>query len=592
MNRKPISITPSFMDAFSRLGKSDQKRVSSTMSKLIHDHKVPSLRNHSIESKRGDYISFSANMDLRLIGHKYNEFIVLIYVDHHDAAYEWCQNHMVVHDEEGSFFEILPSTNGDGIGSVPNALIESTVDPRYGIEIANRLDDFNLPTEFVKQIRMLESEGALLDLLVDVSPWIQELVLCAVTGDKSPMDYRQSPYIAVLSSDVDLELALHYPLEKWRLFLHPSQKDFVKGHYFQKKVLIGGPGTGKTIALVHRAAYLNSLGKRVLFITKSSEMACQIQSLLSTLQGEVLVDVGFLVHSEARKYSVRIKLEKNRAVKIGGAPPFAVQLVDGLVSRDVNVSYEHILVDESQDLQGPEQRWIADLIQIQEMGLSIALDRNQGVFTSNLHELLDALEQGFSDGKTDKVGLFYSYRLTKEIAEYARELRDRAHTVRERGITYNTLNHRRIRERLSFLEARDEVARYYGLSGAPPKWIACEQEELFPTLIDEIQNKAMMYDRSSIAVLVPKKESISDLAAQQIYVDKRTYLESKGLEWLCGIVIVDQIWFSALESGRLLAKPSNIKRINAFYVATTRFRESLTVIVVSSADSKWSTHIY
>ena len=48
---------------------------------------------------------------------------------------------------------------------------------------------------------------------------------------------------------------LNAPLEKWRVFLHPSQANLVtKTHNGPLRVL-GGAGTGKTVVAMHRAQY-------------------------------------------------------------------------------------------------------------------------------------------------------------------------------------------------------------------------------------------------------------------------------------------------------------------------------------------------
>ena len=70
--------------------------------------------------------------------------------------------------------------------------------------------------------------------------------------------------------------------EKWTTFLHPSQEKLVKIHANGPVLVEGGPGTGKTVLGMHRAAYLSqnvfkaSNGKKILFCTFSKKLAKNI----------------------------------------------------------------------------------------------------------------------------------------------------------------------------------------------------------------------------------------------------------------------------------------------------------------------------
>ena len=73
------------------------------------------------------------------------------------------------------------------------------------------------------------------------------------------------------------------PLEKWRVFLHPTQRKIVKKNYKGSARVLGGAGTGKTVVAMHRAKYLASkLGddERILFTTFTANLAEDIKSNL------------------------------------------------------------------------------------------------------------------------------------------------------------------------------------------------------------------------------------------------------------------------------------------------------------------------
>ena len=60
----------------------------------------------------------------------------------------------------------------------------------------------------------------------------------------------------VVDDDGTLEAMLEAPLEKWRVFLHPSQRRLVERHWNGPVRVLGGAGTGKTVVAMHRAKWL------------------------------------------------------------------------------------------------------------------------------------------------------------------------------------------------------------------------------------------------------------------------------------------------------------------------------------------------
>ena len=56
----------------------------------------------------------------------------------------------------------------------------------------------------------------------------------------------------------ELERALDYPWEKWTVFLHPAQRQWVERDYSGPARVSGSAGTGKTIVALHRAVLLGA----------------------------------------------------------------------------------------------------------------------------------------------------------------------------------------------------------------------------------------------------------------------------------------------------------------------------------------------
>jgi superfamily I DNA/RNA helicase len=85
----------------------------------------------------------------------------------------------------------------------------------------------------------------------------------------------------------ELERALAYPWEKWIVFLHPDQRDWVERDFNGPARASGSAGTGKTIVALHRAAHLarQNPDARVLLTTFSEALANALKKQVRRLTG-------------------------------------------------------------------------------------------------------------------------------------------------------------------------------------------------------------------------------------------------------------------------------------------------------------------
>ena len=72
---------------------------------------------------------------------------------------------------------------------------------------------------------------------------------------------RTPDQVAFVSGQEELQLILAHPFAAWRTFLHPSQREIAyRPSYSGPAQVTGGPGTGKTVTVLHRAAFLAARG--------------------------------------------------------------------------------------------------------------------------------------------------------------------------------------------------------------------------------------------------------------------------------------------------------------------------------------------
>ncbi|CAM5365631.1 hypothetical protein SVIOM342S_04993 [Streptomyces violaceorubidus] len=92
--------------------------------------------------------------------------------------------------------------------------------------------------------------------------------------------------ITLVSGPEDLADILEKPFTAWRVFLHPSQRRVAyRVSYGGPVQITGGPGTGKTVAALHRVKHLlsRSPDTRVLLTTYTNALASSLRENLSLL---------------------------------------------------------------------------------------------------------------------------------------------------------------------------------------------------------------------------------------------------------------------------------------------------------------------
>jgi superfamily I DNA/RNA helicase len=103
-----------------------------------------------------------------------------------------------------------------------------------------------------------------------------------------------------MSNVEELQRALDFPWEKWTVFLHPEQRQWVERDYAGPARITGSAGTGKTIVALHRAVHLARANPdaRVLLSTFSDTLAHALHTKLKRLvAGEPRLAERIDVHS-------------------------------------------------------------------------------------------------------------------------------------------------------------------------------------------------------------------------------------------------------------------------------------------------------
>ncbi|KQX98172.1 DNA helicase [Rhodanobacter sp. Root480] len=328
-------IADTFTDSLAHLTGDEQKAVKTTAFDLQMNPVNPGMSLHKLDTaKDKNFWSVRVSSDIRLIVHKTASSLLLCYVDHHDKAYHWAERRKLeVHPTTGAaqFVEIRERV--EEIPVPKYVVVEQPVPTQSGwvkptlfLRIADdELLGYGVPPEWLADVRAA-NEDTLLELTDHLPAEASEALLELATGgvprasgrvrpskvtDQMSFDpnvcydlyipdeagLEESASSAAFAhpdaqrrfrtiSDVDeLERAFAYPWDKWTIFLHPAQREWVERDYSGPARVSGSAGTGKTIVALHRAVHLARANPdaRVLLATFSDTLANALHDKLRRL---------------------------------------------------------------------------------------------------------------------------------------------------------------------------------------------------------------------------------------------------------------------------------------------------------------------
>mgnify|MGYP001547114563 FL=1 len=330
--RLTVALSNDFFKAFGRLPEKARGKVATFISKFRANPRSPGLNYERIEGGKDPFIrSIRVDQDIRCIvrAPDAGDTYVLLWIDKHDDAYQWARRRTChVNRVSGALqvvdVEAAELAVGDAIAAaVSEALAnQAPVDQpaqaqaQVGSLFAHCSDEqlmlLGVPEALLPAVRAVSSEEALSRLIEWVpQDCVDGLILLA---DGKPIEVvieeleRQRPaaidpsdvaaaletpeskaeFLVITDDDV-LEAMLSAPLERWRVFLHPSQRRLVERQWSGAVRVLGGAGTGKTVVAMHRARWLaqqliqTSSPGRVLFTTFTRNLATDIRANLTKI---------------------------------------------------------------------------------------------------------------------------------------------------------------------------------------------------------------------------------------------------------------------------------------------------------------------
>ena len=301
-------IADTFTDSLARLTGDEQKAVKTTAFDLQMNPASPGLAFHKLDKARDkNFWSVRVNSNIRLIVHRTDGSLLLCYVDHHDPAYDWAERRKLeTHPKTGAaqLVEIRETVRKVVVPVyVQQELVAAPIPaapkpPVFAALSEDELLGYGVPAEWMADVKQA-TEDTLLPLTDHLPAEAAEALMELATGGK-PRVPQPTPAVAdpfdhpdaqrrfrVMTNVEELERALEFPWEKWTVFLHPEQRQWVEREYTGPARISGSAGTGKTIVALHRAAYLarKHPDARVLLTTFSDTLANALRTKLRRLLG-------------------------------------------------------------------------------------------------------------------------------------------------------------------------------------------------------------------------------------------------------------------------------------------------------------------
>ncbi len=298
-----VAISADFLTAFAALPRHVQGKVTEFLNKFRNNPTSPGINYEKINACKDNKIC-SVRIDNTYRGIVVRQpetgVYLLLWIDHHDEAYAWAKNKKCeVNPKSGAIQiydmvvspEIIPAAEDfmlfSEIGDkdlldlgVPEDMLSFTR------SIADADDFFakksSFPSDAFEMLSWLV-EGFPLDEVKSLA--VQEQERGIVSGNLA--DALESPEtmksFVVVEGEEELRRIMAEPLEKWRVFLHPTQRKIVNKEYSGPARVLGGAGTGKTVVAMHRAKHLASAlndRERILFTTYTANLAQDIRDNL------------------------------------------------------------------------------------------------------------------------------------------------------------------------------------------------------------------------------------------------------------------------------------------------------------------------
>lgn len=303
-----VAISSDFLTAFAKLPRNIQGKVTEFINKFRNNPNASGINYEKLKhcaDKKICSVRIDDTYRGIVVRQQESGIYLLLWVDHHDEAYAWAMKKRcevnpktgaiqvydmqveteVSTDENNASENLFGHLTDDdllllGVPSVQIAFVRSFETVEAFDEASEYMpkDAYENLTWIIEGIPVQE----VLDMYESSDDTVQEGIDPDDLAHALDSDETMKSFVIVEGED-ELRQIMAEPLEKWRVFLHPTQRKIVNNKYSGATRVLGGAGTGKTVVAMHRAkALVKQLEgqERILFTTFTANLASDIRDNL------------------------------------------------------------------------------------------------------------------------------------------------------------------------------------------------------------------------------------------------------------------------------------------------------------------------
>jgi mRNA-degrading endonuclease RelE of RelBE toxin-antitoxin system len=305
------------LKTFGRLPAKVQKKVYELIRKFEEDPKQAGIHLEQLNGMRDAKVrSARVGDDYRaiVIAPDRGDIFLLMHVDHHDEAYQWCRNRQFeAHGTLGTLqvFDVEQAKRAVAADRPTPAVSAAASDYPLVALTDQELYEAGVPQALIPAVRAIHDDQAFTKLETYLPKEASQVLYGVVLGlslndaleqmlgdldagtskPSGPGDFSHlaevtSMDLVMVEGEEHLKEILSEDIEEWRVFLHPYQRKLVHRETRGPMKVFGAAGTGKTVVLMHRAAWLAQHlepKEKLLLTTFTTNLSVTIESLIEKL---------------------------------------------------------------------------------------------------------------------------------------------------------------------------------------------------------------------------------------------------------------------------------------------------------------------
>ncbi len=307
-----VAISSDFFTALAKLPKTQIGKTIKLVEKFKSNPNSSGLNYEKLHATKNMHsLRVDGSYRCIVMSPEKNDIYILLWVDNHDDAYDWAKKHKCSVNTETGSLEIIQTQH-----SIEDIIISPKAEkPSFFSHFKDKeLLKLGVNDELLKYVKAINDEAELDSMRTYLTEEVYEALFYLLAGENYDSVYNylyadnttvvdndfttalendssKRTFYVVEKDDTELMNMLNAPLEKWRVFLHPTQRKLVEKEYNGPVRVLGGAGTGKTVVAMHRAKYLASQislfdNQKILFTTYTKNLVIDIYENLKKICDE------------------------------------------------------------------------------------------------------------------------------------------------------------------------------------------------------------------------------------------------------------------------------------------------------------------